>query len=536
MKIDILKKGPNVPRTSLCVWNPDGIPGDPNTDHVRFLISEFDKISPEENEDGLPAYDLFEQISDFIETMSREQHMSMYASYVDIRRLFDYEYDLSQLSFKLRSAVVKLLDHIDLQKLEYFLISQGKIRIPDSIHQTWDGVGKEAARVKTYIRSDYTALVAMTAALRLMIPVWGEYIFRVKENVSNATKEYHAFNLIEGSQLMASEAMQKFAAYVECSIPTDRDIATAIMSGISSEDFPRWVLAIVTLRRLTVGDIRGVEKGNGVKDFSLITFVYTYISFKVKGMDSSLAGKITYKGTTNQNQDEENNISALEEYRVKQVTPAGIIAMFEVYVRDNKQVLNHLCPGINLEMPVNAELFQKHHERDLNESQMVLVKWIFSLVMPPGSIDHLDKPTVINCYLIAQAFLMHHGLVSLACLSTAIAKRHDGIIHTTSIDGKMRTPKEVDDRLKEMFPHERRSQSKQKNARKENPALDAITKLADDLSSESWLLTVRDELVPIVNHNNLSRTYVAPDDIKVQLSKLVMIIQDIKLNRVQEKF
>ena len=93
--------------------------------------------------------------------------------------------------------------------------------------------------------------------LRCMIPIWGEYISSTRQETGTRHKEFYAFQLLNNSNISKSVPMVKLCNYVEAIVGPDKYNNVNTLNGISSEDFGYWLLSLVCVRRLCVGDIRG---------------------------------------------------------------------------------------------------------------------------------------------------------------------------------------------------------------------------------------------------------------------------------------
>lgn len=507
----------------LLIKTPDlqGMPTEATMEHngetMVWNVGLFDKMSP-----GTEGYDIFEHINAFWAYQTPQVQDRIFAVYKTIRSQFDVFTPIDVLTEFLYNAVRELLDLHDLEKVRHWVDFHSTIVLPakaDLLDNIEGDKDSQRTPERTYLKEDYRQLLALTVALRSMIPIWGEYIFRIRKETGATFKEYYSLLLLSRSAIFHSQAMEKLRVYVEHSIPPEKSKSAAIFGGLSSEDFPIWMLGQVVVRRLAVGDIRGLDPTS-----SLVSFIYKYIGQKTKGHDTSFIGIVKDKIVEGQGQEGETNLSKLEGYKIKEEIPAGHIAVLTHCMEDPMKVASQICPDINLDLVrMSLGTVQELEFEQIWKQQEVLVQYVLSPVIPPRGIQRLKKASIVKAVGVTQALLWHRGHFDLAALVSAVEQSGSDEMYSGS-DSRARIPKDLLEQLDLLYPFSRRPPGKQRQVKRVNPAVEAIDSLSAGFSERNWRLTLPDDWVETVTGTRGNRRYIVPHDFKIKLAALVVAI------------
>jgi len=469
-------------------------------------------------------FDVFQHFNAYMESLPEEKVDAIFSLYTQIRLVFDEVFERNRLTQELYPLVSKLMDQFDLANVQYWIMNKSDILIPDRnlLEDTYiASPDRSGTRQQTYIREDYIKLISMCLVLRAALPVWGEYITKTHSETGTKFKEQDAFKLISSSHIMQSEAMKKLEVYVEYATLIGRTKPSSIIGGVSSEDFPDWILSLVVIKRLCVIDIRGL-----VTTTSIPSQIYGFIDQKIKALDASFngtIGSIKNKPFDKESPKGDQNISRLEAYKAKQKIPPGDIVALEFAAHDAYDVANKIVPGINPDLVTSAlktaEILATHR---IYDPQIVLMQWVTRLVIPARSVDYFSKQTVIRMMSVTQAVLWHHGHKDLAALSTAMVQQNKDEMQTSSVDSRGRIPKEMLDELNILFPFFKRPAGKQKAVKIVNRAVADIDYLAEAFSAHNWMLTIESKYLKEVPSSGGHRRFMIPHNIKVLLANLVL--------------
>lgn len=511
---------------------------------------------------GSKPTSMFEEINQFLKTLRPEVHDVLFRLYGEMYRVFEDANNKTDLAEALKPLIAEMYDYIKLDDVKHWVaFTAPGIKIPDNLLTVYSTREEmPGPPEQTYLRNDYIWLVALSVALRLMTPIWGEFINRTAREVGTKWKEYEAFKLLQQANIFHSIPMERLRVFSEAIIPEDKNLSAAIIDGISSEHFPAWILAATAVRRLIVADITGQDPNQ-----SLMGSLRRFMSSKVTGQQTSFMGVVKDKPAADSGGDEATNLSTAERYRMRQDLPAGDIAMMEHYI--NRFVeLNafHVDDRKYFEIPTSnagkaiyslyQQLFGQNDQgqtvpksmlskvmvvRETEEgrkflmeamdsiqkldqsqhriwpSQLTLIQWVMADLLSPRCWDYVSKETVLNGAAVAMAYLKYNGHDELASLITAtrISDFEDLLGGPLS---RSRIPKETVDELDRIYPFARRTGGRNPE-RQKNAAIQAIDQLEEMLSRDEWHINVPQSWL-----TTNSRRYAVSQDIKIKLAKLII--------------
>lgn len=488
---------------------------------IEWNITLFNKMNLEDKTGLEEKIDLFEQINGYWGYISVEKQNKIFDIYKKINSVFSMVISTKELTKKLQEYIAELTELHDLSEVRHWVDFHANIILTNAdIPEIFQNENESITRERTYLKEDYKWLISLSIVIRTMIPIWGEYIARTRKETGNTFKEYYAFRLLAKSNLIKSEPMERLRVYVERSIPSDKSIDSAIYGGISSEDFPNWLLRLVVVNRLAIGDIRGV-----VPNESLIKLIHKFISGKIKSHDNIfMGGPIVDKINEGQNQDGENNLSKLEGYKIKQEIPAGDIAIIGYYLKDCNNLAKKICPDIDLQLVEKCNrIVVPIESKQIYPPQMTLIKWVLKSAIPPRGLMYVKKKLVVNAMGVALAILWHRKHYELAGLLTASEfNSYDDDYSITGTDSRARILKDQLDLLNIYYPYPRKPVGKQKVAKNINPAVESIDQMASDFSEYEWVLNLPEDMVEKVTGNASNKRFPIPYEIKIKIAALAI--------------
>lgn len=505
---------------------------------------------------------MFEEINQFLKTLRPEVHDVLFRLYGEMYRAFEEANNKTDLSEALKPLIAEMYDYIKLDDVKHWVaFTAPGIKIPDNLLTVYSTREEmPGPPEQTYLRSDYIWLVALSVALRLMTPIWGEFINRTAREVGTTWKEYEAFKLLQQASIFHSIPMERLRVFSEAIIPPDKNLSAAIIDGISSDDFPAWVLALTAVRRLIVADISGQDPNQ-----SLMGSIRRFMSSKVTGQQTSFMGVVKDKPAADSGGDEATNLSTAERYRMRQDLPAGDIAMMEHYINrfvelnpfetDDPsllmeptseagkrvysiwhQLLSHRDDGRIVPKSLTTKVMAVRETEEGRQllmesldsiqkldqsqhriwpSQLTLIQWVLADLLSPRCWDYVSKETVLNGAAIAMAYLKYSGHDELAHLITASRiEDFDDLLGGPL--SRSRIPKETVDELDRIYPFARRTGGRNPE-RQKNAAIQAIDQLEEILSRDEWHINVPQSWL-----TTNSRRYAVSQDIKIKLAKLII--------------
>lgn len=477
---------------------------------LEFDLNQFNKKTLENN-------DIPTMINQYWATMPLYQQQKIFDVYSKIRQTFEFVSDTSALIVGLLPLVKQLYDEHDLQRMHEWVMLRPDVHVPDRFDAVYEQTDdKPFTRERTYTRSDYLSLVVLALALRPMVPVWGEFIMRTRKEVGTDFKESHAFLLLAKTHLMEAAAMQKLRIYIQGNVQDEKPLTNAIVSGVSREDYPNWLLAYVVVRRVSLGDLRGIEQNT-----NLVVTIHNDLGQKNHPTGGSNFGDPIRKKPFEGDDKNEHGLSRLENYKIKATHPQGDIEAIKHYMGDpfavGKRLMPDFNPGLLMQFLDTSKALQGEQ---LWPCQIGLVQWVMAPVIPPRGIYHLDKVTTIRAFAVAQTYLWQRGHRQLAALLTSIASDNSMSFHQTGMGSMAR----IGDYAKEielLFPYNQMSAKRNKTT-PPNKAVVAIDLLAGDFNARDWILTLPDAMAVELTGHHHHRRYSCPHEIKQLLAKLAI--------------
>lgn len=482
-------------------------------EELRFSISSFGRDSFKQ------GFDLFEHSNAWWASMPEHHQDHVFDLYKQIRRIFDTAFNRNTLVSQLSQTVAGLINFHSLDKAEHWLTFQSPVIIPEKNFavEYISSYDKQGSREQTYIRREYVELITLALVLRTMVPVWGEFISQTRRETGTQFKEYYAFQLLNASGIVDSPAMHRLRTYIDCNIGDERANPTNIVDGISAEDFPSWMLGLVVIRRLCIGDIRGVEQ-----DAHIVSYIYKFITSRTRTNDSSDDSVVKIKEADKPSTGRD-TLSSLERYKIKHSISMGEIVELEHSLKDMRNIAFRLSGQMTETLyRQGMESAKKLQDVPLLEPQITLLRWVFKPIISPQGLVYMEKSILTKALGVLEAVLWARGHHTLALAATSYSVVSDSEMFVSSDNPRARVPKELLAELDALYPHMVVSGGVKTGQKFNNLAAVSIDNLANNLSMYSWTMTAHeDKIRQVVGHVN-SRRLSLPSDIKAQITKLVI--------------
>lgn len=510
-----------------------------NDKKVSYSISTFGKsnfsgsradqasaIDPTNSDHISNEFDVFKEINEYWAQLPSQAQDRIFQIYEEIMIQFDSSViDSSSMKEYIADRINELVQIHDLDKMYDWVYFKSNIIIPDTFNENYNhSIDNNTSREKTYTRKDYIQLVTLSLMFRTLIPIWGEYINQTRRDSGNLRKEFYAFQLVYKSPIIHYVAMEKLRVYIEHIVGDDKNKLNTALKGIASEDYCYWLTTLVCVKRICIGDIRGVNRMS-----DLIKLMYKFVIQKINGTESNFEDVIKPKTFDDKNMvGEENKTSTLERYKIKSNLSLGEIVELEYSIKDIKLVAKNLSPNIDEDfLDKCIESAQHLLNQRILDPQMTLLKWVFKPVISPKGLQYVGKQTTVNALGALQAVLWTRGHHYLSVLATSYAITSDSGIYVSPIDSRIRVPEELNQKMNEIYPFARLSNPKKPTSRVNlkdvNLASQAISDLVDTLAMHSWRPTANDDILLQVTGSTSRRLPIKPD-ILIDLTKLVIEI------------
>lgn len=473
---------------------------------------------------------LFEEINEYWDYVGSENPRKLdqiFSVYLRIKDAFENTENTKALIGTLAPLLEELYKLHPIDDLDHWVKFRSGIRIPEKIGEKFvESDDLSNTRLKTYTKDDYHKLLVLALALRVVVPVWGELISYTEKHKILGThwKEDGAFKLLNRTNLMYCEAMVKLRGYVNAFIPTDKSKRpySAILAGVGTEDFPEWLLAVIVFRRVCIGDIRNTNP-----ESHLVSSIHSYILNRLNPSESSFIGHVREKNNRKEMDGDENKLSRLEGYKIRQELAEGDIAIIVHGARDPYRNAKIISPSIDLALVEEAlvttrQLLNIH----VQQPQLTVMQWVLDPAIKPRGLQYLPKPQFLDAMAVAQAVLWHNQHYEIAALVSAIAETADAEFSEVGMGGHGRITRDLAEQLAFEYKYHLRPNSKQQKetGRVQNTAVLAIDLVTKQFDQFGWLATLPSDKVRVANPTTMSRRIVLPNNIRSLFAKLSIAI------------
>ena len=479
----------------------------------------------------LNSYDVFQYLNHYLSTTPKEFNDKLYDLYKEAHELLDGVLPANEFKESLSKCMCSILDSFDMPDMYNWFKRYHKelgLNIPSNCKEVYEvdlENNNRGTREQTYLIDDYIWLIVLALIIRSVLPIWVEYVDRIRNEVGLAFKELRAFELITPSKFYTSEPFEKLKVYIRFNLkPDNYNLPSNLLRGINSMMFFDYLLSLMVIHRLAVKDMEASEPGK-----NLITYVHQYIGqhTETKSIQGKQVNFIDMHAEDNNGAVSDNpsdKISTLEKYKQKQDVAQGEIVEIEYSISNVHRCAEQLCltTGIDHNFVQSCiETARRLKYQVLSEPQVTLLKWVFAPVVSPKGIPYVSKSKVIDALGVVQAVLWTRGHKYLALLSTCYADSSPDVMNINAIDSKTRIDKEMIDEINRLYPF---SLIRKKGEIVKNLTLKSISSLSDSLSSTPWKYTADQRLVDEVCPGTVDGRLPIELDLKVQLARLVIEI------------
>lgn len=458
---------------------------------VRWTTAPFSKMNFEEDRA------MFKHINQFWASLPPERQDTIFNIYLKIAEIFDSTDLLEEIDQLLSEQLEELFEQHQLAEIRNFAMFHSDIifpkppELPAEYTQSTDQIDKNHTREKTYTVADYIDLVSMILQLRIMVPIWGRYIARTNKIAGTMFKEYYAFRLLDHTTFVKEPAIQKLYGYIKSVLPSSGNKAD-ILQGVSSEEFPLWNMSLLVVRKLCLSDIRGLDPTP-----ILIRHISRHIMEKAKRIDPNTDTAVRNKNeSSSSTANEEDQISRLEQYKIKEEISRGDVRFLLSQVQDPYAIAQTIQPGVSAEEVDSAlSALPLMLKSPAEEAQTILLMWMIDAVVPGETVNFMTNIDRCRALCACGAAYWAKGHYLMAALCTATPAPTDDDVAISGTDSKGRLSKETSEKLEQLFPYCRKTRGS-KVIREE---LTAIDDLITALTAKTWMLNVSNEQMKLIH-------------------------------------
>lgn len=475
---------------------------------LAWDVSHYDKSTFK----NLPG--LFDEINAFWSRCSDETLDAIWTCYKEIYEDLQMIEEPQRLQTELRDKISKMYSLMTFDDVKRWSHLYGGIRLPTNIKKDY---GENDPVDRTYLRDDYYDLVVFSILLKPLVPVYGEYIPRVKSFYGTTHKEKMALNLLSRSSLVTSPPWERLVRYIEASVENEKLADSAILGGLGSAELPGWLLSKAVVRRVVIGEAGVVDDKS-----SLISNVYHAMSASLRYMDRNFNGRINEKMRPRDGSDED-NMSHAETYKVKQEIADGDLSILSVYTEDVEDMALRVDTSLETErLQLCVQEALQHQQIRISQHHLTLCQWVLANAIPTRGVPSLNKPALLRAMATTQALLWHWGFKDLAALMLSEEIIVENANMVPAMDSPSRIPKELVEKLVEIYPHHQRMGGKTQRDRQVNVGCKAVEALSREITKSDWKTMGPEALVRESTAISGDRTFIVPTDIRRQLAELII--------------
>lgn len=475
---------------------------DGNTRHVVFGLTLYKRNHfSEDNE-------TFRVINDYWASLPYTTQTKIYETYEDIRELFDSVTGDSDLRKELNELVVRLMSYHKSTDVINWIKFRSALKVPrDIAHEYKYDVDKNTTLDRTYIYEDYIGLMALSVIFRAMIPVWAMFNKPAKDSSGKVKKEFHSFLLLQGSEVEQSEPWARLLRYVKANAGKDTYTGNHTLEFICSEDFPFYLMALVCVRKLCLGELYSEDPRQ-----NLAALVYTYIIDRPSPQGNDYSSQVREKKLRREGAGEttEHSGSTLEIYKARATVTPGRVAELEYALRDPFKLAHQLSPMSDydkLERDVKVALgtAEEMISKGIQVPQRLLTQWVTARVFPAQGAMYIEAPHLARLCAITEAVLRNNGFGYLALLSTSTAMMDEDSLRMTPLGSKSQIGDDLSAKLNEYFPYRRLSMKKTAGNIEHCFVTEDIKRLTMEFGRYTWRATAEESLVREVLNTHVRR-------------------------------
>lgn len=369
---------------------------------LEFRTTGYDKKTFQKQD----PFVVFNQVAS---TFSEDKNDRIWSLYHEIYNLLE----LDKSNARLSEAVVYCKSL--LETVNYFDVRQtvidNQLVIPSA--KIFDVYTEDlGVRERTYIKSDYMDLIALSVLLKVMLPIWGQYLGEKTNKNSDAIRI--AFALCE-SAIGQLDATIKLRQYVDSNFAANKTpLAALTFGGVSTFSLPDITFATVIVRKTATDPL--LTEGN--RSGTLITSAWSVISDNVKqryGVDQ-YKNKKPAKATSDQDE-----TSVLERIRPTAPQPHGVIAAMRHIYKDIPMWFAKEFPDVDNSLIWRAVENNKSSNTpwSIKPSQVLMATYLCDHFIPHAAIPHMTLDHAKAMQAASYVVMKHKGFGHLADLLAA---------------------------------------------------------------------------------------------------------------------
>lgn len=413
-----------------------------------------------------------------------------FALYRDAYDLVEEESNVDVIHKGLTALAARLYELLDYEHMRQWVLTYGRIAYNDDILDHYTG---DYPKRQTYLKAEYNELVVLSMYFKMLTPLWCKYV-SATPNMDKLDRELVNYALLDQSRVHEQPAMERLKDYCAALAEKESDKLTpTICTYMGTSEIPRYFLAMVVVRRISIGEIRDPNK-------TLIKVAYKFLESKAKNLSNGVRDKFR-KGQVDADEPE----SVVERYRISQTVADYAIEVMEAYVENTQAIVLALNPEGNVAKAESYISVMLNNPRfTIAAYHLPLMGLVVRRAVYPRSCRYVSRDTFVRLIGVAAAWYSDKGYQSLANVLIAARTEKDvdaGDLH--SVGGYSFAPlrKDLKEQLEGIYPF---IQHDLQGRPLINPGIQMIDEIIAEINLYEWAdrglvpLTLRNDVAELI--------------------------------------
>lgn len=448
----------------------------PNCETIELDLTHFYK-------DTSNVTTLYDKINDYVATLPEATQKQIYDVFF---KLYSSDYKASyadkEVIVKLEVKIRQVTELLSYNNFKIWLGHQeANLIYPDNIQNDFIYDPDLNTTVeKTYVKRDYTNLIALIIFIRALSPLYIEFFNYIREITPHFY--YKVFLLFIRSDVFVCPETEKLRTYIEVNQQTligdNRNGHLILDAGLSDDDLLDSLLAEVVFNKLLTIDFFR-------KKCNIISFIFQTIRYKGSFLPSD-GVMIRAKAVATESSREDS--SYFEDYRKTSDIPIGTTAEIQHSLSDIHQ--NLLALG---RTDFDFDLYEKELsnissflDKKIEDVQAYILGWFMSKIINPRALWYIENRKRIELLLFAKTILLQDGQDFIALLLSSYRHKENTFMNVVI---KNTVNKNV---IKKLQPYYNFAMEDEKISTLEK----TISEISKDVANNLW--------VPIATQNQIS--------------------------------
>lgn len=434
------------------------------------------------------ASKMFEEVNKLMASLDAGDQDKLFVIYKSAYENIVDAFDIDETQTTLGLLVTDLYNIITEQMVLEFVTRPGNIVYPPDLKTEYDVKDTWAHNYqeRTYLKPEYTHLVAVTMGFRFMVPIWGHYLQLTSIHSGNDFKEETAAYLVDDSRIVDWAGYDRLLRYIRYTAGDIDSSLSLVMSGLSSTEIPNYLASLTIVRKLSTTTITYRNESDHI-----VKAIYNFVRQTTDRLNKGLSAKVDAKRPRGE-LFEDDNSSVLDKHRQSQDVSDGVMMVSEVYTERPRVMVEKLLPDKISDTMLEACIRRANRlvaesPENITDMHLSITAWVFRNTISPESFKTLSISEALpRCIGAAQAVLLSTGFERIAMLLTAAPMDLDEHPSYVTAYANNRITRKINTALEQLYPYYRRGTRKMEQDKVANLGAVAIETIVGILNTYGW--------------------------------------------------